>query len=57
MNYSCGNCKYMKYREEYLFPYKCEKDKAKSYMREEIDRRINIGYKCDKYKCVFEEEK
>lgn len=47
----------MKYREGYLFPYKCMKDKAKSYGRGEIELRIMSGYKCDKYEFGFNQPK
>lgn len=49
MNYSCGNCKYARFNKEYLFPFKCMKDKAKSYGKGVFDKRIAEGYKCDKY--------
>ena len=28
MNYSCGNCKFLKYREGYLYPYQCKYSKS-----------------------------
>lgn len=54
MNYCCGNCKYAEYNRDYLYPFKCKKEKAKRYSDDEYTRRIVNGYKCDEYENTFE---
>ena len=43
---SCGNCKYKEYREGYLYPYRCRKDKAVSYTEEAWMDKAHCGYIC-----------
>lgn len=46
---SCGNCKYTEYRDEYLYPYRCKKEKAVSYSEETWMDRVRSGYVCKKW--------
>ena len=49
MTNSCGNCKYREYREGYLYPYRCKKEKAVSYSEEEWMDRAHRGYVCKEW--------
>lgn len=49
MTNSCGNCKYMECREEYLYPYRCKKEKAVSYSEEEWMDIVHRGCICKKW--------
>ena len=46
MTNCCGNCKYGECREEYLYPYRCKKEKAVRYSREKWMDRVHRGYIC-----------
>lgn len=45
----CGSCKYASYNENYIYPFKCLKDKARRYSDEEFYSRIVTGYKCENF--------
>ncbi len=45
----CGSCKYSSYNENYIYPFKCLKDKARRYSDEEYYNRIVTGYKCESF--------
>lgn len=49
MTNSCGNCEYGECREEYLYPYRCKKEKAIRYSEEKWMDRVHRGYVCEKW--------
>lgn len=49
MTNSCGNCKYREFRGEYLYPYRCKKEKAVRYSEEKWMDRVHRGYVCEKW--------
>ena len=49
MNYTCGNCKNLKYRNGYLYPYSCRYEKELSFTVNGLEQRVKEGFKCDKY--------
>lgn len=55
MNYSCGNCKYCDHDKRYVYPFHCLKDKSR-YDEEELNKRIQEGYKCEHFVFGFEGE-
>ena len=49
MRNSCGNCKYEECREEYLYPYRCKKEKGVRYSEEEWMDMVQRGCICEKW--------
>ena len=54
MNYSCGSCKYCDFDKRYVYPFQCLKDKSR-YDSDELDKRIQNGYRCDEFVFKFTE--
>lgn len=45
----CATCKFEEYRGNYVYPYRCLKDKGTRYSADEWLTRILNAYKCKEF--------
>ena len=42
----CLTCRNLEYRKNYVYPYRCLRNKAERFSEEEMERRIFSGEEC-----------
>ena len=53
MHDCCLTCKNLEYRKNYVYPYRCLKQKAERFSEQELERMCFSGEKCGDYESRF----